>query len=102
LLEPARVESTLGHEAPEGFVVLRGSDLRRERPPPAFPLGIIQRLDDWGESMTLDKVNIYNRDRQGQIRLHQERVRMDVIFPYRLARSSRGFTLYERVGDGNG
>ncbi len=58
----------------------------------AFPLGVIQLMDDWGEDLTLDKVNIYS---DANIRIPKDRVRRSVIFPYRLTRSSRGFSYYE-------
>jgi len=60
----------------------------------AFPLGIIQLMDDWGESLTFEQLNIYTDER---IRLGQERIRKSVILPYRLTRSSKSFSLYERV-----
>jgi len=62
----------------------------------AFPLGIIQLMDDWGESLTFEQLNIYTDER---IRLGQERVRKGVILPYRLTRSSKSFSLYERVAE---
>lgn len=58
----------------------------------AFPLGIIQLMDDWGEGLTFDKVNGYSDE---SIRIPKDRVRRGVIFPYRLTRSSRGFSFYE-------
>jgi hypothetical protein len=58
----------------------------------AFPLGILQVMDDFGSSMTFDHANVYS-DRG--IKLGKERVLHHVIFPYRLASSSRGYTLYE-------
>lgn len=58
----------------------------------AFPLGIIQLMDDWGAELTFDKVNVYADTR---IAMPKDRVRRSVIFPYRLARSSRGFSFYE-------
>ncbi|MCX7841127.1 MAG: hypothetical protein N2559_16950 [Anaerolineae bacterium] len=58
----------------------------------AFPLGIIQLMDDWGAELTFDKVNVYAHTR---IAMFKDRVRRSVIFPYRLARSSRGFSFYE-------
>ncbi len=60
----------------------------------AFPLGIIQLMDDWGESLTFEALNIYTDER---IRVGQDRVRKGVILPYRLTRSSKSFSLYERV-----
>ncbi|MGQ9833222.1 MAG: hypothetical protein ACUVRJ_05420 [Candidatus Villigracilaceae bacterium] len=58
----------------------------------AFPLGIIQVMDDWGEELTFAKVNVYSDER---ISIPKDRLRRSVIFPYRLVRSSRGFSYYE-------
>jgi hypothetical protein len=58
----------------------------------AFPLGVIQLMDDWGEDLTFDKVNVYS---DAHIRIPKDRVRRSVIFPYRLTRSSRGFSYFE-------
>lgn len=60
----------------------------------SFPLGIIQLMDDWGESMTFDALNIYTDEK---IRVGEERIRKGVVLPYRLTRSSKSFSLYERV-----
>lgn len=97
LLEPPHLVSIEGYELPSGFVELIGPDLMHVARPDAFPLGVIQRLDDWGDSLTFAKADIYNRDAKAKISLGSDRVRMDVILPYRLAHSSRGYTLYERI-----
>lgn len=65
--------------------------------PAAFNLnGMLQVLDDCGPRMTFEHADIYSgkylyagRD-TGRVLHH-------VVLPYRVARSSRGFTLYERV-----
>jgi hypothetical protein len=59
---------------------------------PAFPLGVIQLMDDWGEALTFEKVNVYS---DAKITIPKDRVRRSVVFPYRLSRSSRGFSYYE-------
>jgi hypothetical protein len=64
--------------------------------PATFPLGVIQVLDDWGPTLTFAKANIYEDDREGKIELGKDRIRRSVVLPYRLSRSSRSFTLYER------
>jgi hypothetical protein len=56
--------------------------------------GTLQMLDDCGEAMTFEHANIYSEKR---IRLGVERVLRHVVLPYRLARSSRGYSLYERL-----
>jgi hypothetical protein len=60
--------------------------------PDAFPLGVIQLMDDWGEALTFEKVNVYS---DVEITIPKDRVRRSVVFPYRLTRSSRGFSYYE-------
>lgn len=60
--------------------------------PAIFPLGVIQLMDDWGEALTFEKVNIYSSE---SIKIPKDRVRRNVVFPYRLVRSSRGFSYYE-------
>lgn len=60
------------------------------------PRGIIQQVDDCGPRMTFAHANIYNEKRlstgsaTGRIFHH-------IVLPYRLARSSRNYSLYERI-----
>lgn len=86
-------------ELPSDFVSLDGVYLQGNAPrgslSAAFVAGVVQVMDDWGDSLTLDKVNIYTDE---DIVLGRDRVRKGVVLPYRVARSSRGFTLYERIG----
>ncbi|HLY30930.1 MAG TPA: hypothetical protein VKQ36_07870 [Ktedonobacterales bacterium] len=56
--------------------------------------GTLQMLDDCGPTMTFDHADIYSTKR---ITLGKERVLRHVVLPYRLARSSRGYSFYERV-----
>ena len=49
--------------------------------------------DDCGDNLSFDEVNIYSNK---SLRLGTHRVLHTVILPYRMARSSRGYTLYER------
>ncbi len=58
----------------------------------AFPLGVIQLMDDWGDALTFEKVDVYS---DAKITIPKDRVRHSIVFPYRLARSSRGFSYYE-------
>jgi len=44
--------------------------------------------------MTFDHADIYSAKR---ITLGKERILRHVVLPYRLARSSRGYSLYERI-----
>ena len=80
-----------GDEPPEGFISLQGMTLNAVPLPETFPLGLLQRVDEWGESMTFERANIYT---DAKIRVGKERLRMDVIIPYQMERSGRGFTLY--------
>ncbi len=59
---------------------------------PTFPLGVIQLMDDWGEALTFEKVDVYS---DAKITIPKDRVRRSVVFPYRLTRSSRGFSYFE-------
>jgi hypothetical protein len=60
----------------------------------AFPLGTLQMVDDWGERMTFERINIYSDKR---ITTGTHRVFHHVVLPHQPIRSSRGFTLYERT-----
>jgi hypothetical protein len=62
-----------------------------------FPLGMLQMLDDCGHSLTFDKANIYDQSRGSQIRAGKDRIFHHVVLPYRLARSSKSYSLYERI-----
>lgn len=86
-----------GDEPPSDFVHLVGLNLSGVASGRQFPLGTLQRIDEWGETLTFDKMNIYNRDSRAKIELGKDRVRMDVVLPYRQTRASRGYTLYERM-----
>jgi len=56
--------------------------------------GTLQMLDDCGPKMTFDHVDIYSGKR---ITLGKERILRHIVIPYQLTRSSRGFSLYERI-----
>ena len=60
----------------------------------SFPLGLLQMVDDCGESLTFDQANVFN---DAPIKVGKDRVFHHVVLPYRLVRSSKGFTLYERI-----
>ena len=55
--------------------------------------GTLQMLDDCGPQMTFDHADIYSGKR---ITLGKERILRHIVLPYRLARSSRGYSLYQR------
>lgn len=56
--------------------------------------GILQMLDDCGSSMTFDRANIYH---EAKIVMHKDRVLRHVVLPYRLLRSSRSYSWYQRI-----
>ncbi len=56
--------------------------------------GIIQQLDDCDPTLTFEKVDIYSNK---SIKLGQERVLRHIVLPYRLVRSSKSFSYYERI-----
>lgn len=56
--------------------------------------GTMQILDDCDQSLTFEQVDIYSGKR---ITLGKERILRHIILPYRLTRSSRGFSLYEHI-----
>lgn len=96
LLEPAIVTHDPIDAPPGGFVPLEGPDLTREPQLGPFPLGIIQRLDEWGPEITYDRLDIYQRDTKAKIRPGRDRIKMDIPFPYVLVTAGRGYALYRR------
>ena len=54
----------------------------------------LQMLDDCGADMDFDQADIYSKKR---ITLGRERVLRHIALPYELTRSSRGYSLYERI-----
>jgi hypothetical protein len=60
------------------------------------PQGIIQQLDDCGPRMTFEHADIYSGKsiRSGAA---TGRLVRHIVFPYRLKRSSKSYTLYERL-----
>jgi len=56
--------------------------------------GIEQTLDDWSPEMLFNQVNTFS---SSPLVLGRERLRQRVILPYAIARSSHGFTLYQKV-----
>lgn len=93
LLAPPEMLETQGTQPPAGFTALVAWDQEGEKDANhlSFPLGCIQRLDDWGPDLTFEKANIYTG---AKIQLGRERVRFDVVLPYRLVRAGRGFAVY--------
>lgn len=56
--------------------------------------GILQVLDDCGPKMRLEHANIYSGKR---ISMGKQRVLHHIVLPYKLAQSSRGYSLYTRI-----
>lgn len=96
-LPPARREAAL----PAGFILLDGTYITEEgvkgEPDSSFPLGLIQMMDDWGPSLTYAKVNVYDPASIKRPGKGEDRVRKGIVLPYRLVRSSRSFSYYERI-----
>lgn len=88
LLDPPVVcEATALMEA-QGWIVLTEDQTRFDAG------GTLQMLDDCGDTMTFEHANIYSSKR---IVVGKERVLRHIVLPYRLARSSRGYSLYRRI-----
>lgn len=81
-------------EVPQGFWPFPGADLRRQAPKDRFPLGIVQRVDEWGAELTFDQANSYMAESVPRVAAGRQRV--DVILPYQLAYAGRGLTFYRR------
>jgi hypothetical protein len=56
--------------------------------------GALQLMDDCGPETTFEQVDIYSGK---ALRLGKDRLLRPIILPYRVERSSRGYTLYRRV-----
>ncbi len=56
--------------------------------------GTVQMLDDFGPSITFERADITSDVR---ITLGKDRVQRPIVLPCRLVRSSRGYTLYQRI-----
>ncbi len=63
--------------------------------PDVIPLErVMQQVDDAAEALSFEKANIYTK---AQIRLGTDRLLKPVLLPYRVAKSSRGYTHYVLV-----
>jgi len=56
--------------------------------------GTLQLMDDCAPEVTFDQIDIYSNK---PLRLGKDRLLRSIILPYRVERSSRGYTLYRRV-----
>lgn len=59
--------------------------------------GTLHQLDDCSPQMTFDHANIYSGK---GIKLGKERILHHVVLPYRLVRSSKSYSYYERIESG--
>lgn len=78
---------------------LPGNFVEATADPMVFALnGTLQVLDDCASTLTFAKANIYNRESRDKIKMGKERVTRHIVLPnYRLTRSSKSFSLYERT-----
>ena len=85
-------------DLPEGFVSMDGIYVQGTQVagqvPKHFLTGVVQMVDDWGESLTFAKVSIYTDEK---IKMGKDRIRRGIVLPYRLVKSSKGFSYYERI-----
>ena len=86
LQAPPRPTDTL----PESFIPLSDTGLGRQSDV-TFRVGLVQRLDDWGPSLTWEKLNIYS---EAKIRPGKDRIAILVSLPYHMDRAGRGFSVY--------
>lgn len=87
IAQPEAVDDGAVAEA-EGWVTLTSDQT-------SFNLGgTLQLLDDCGPKLTFDQVEIYSGKRMS---LGKDRILRHIVLPYRLTRSSRSFSLYERI-----
>ncbi len=56
--------------------------------------GLLQPLDDCGPSLSFERASVYSKER---VTVGKERVIRHIVLPYRLVRSSKSFSLYERI-----
>lgn len=59
-----------------------------------FPLGTLQLVDDWGETLTFEKASSLT-DASIILGDKADRTRYSLVIPYHFRQAGRGFTLYE-------
>jgi hypothetical protein len=80
---------------PEYFADLPGEYFNFVEPTQQFYIGgTLQLLDDCSSELTFEKANIYNGK---NLRMGKDRILRSIVLPYRVQKSSRSFTLYERT-----
>lgn len=87
----------VAEKLPEAFILMDGAfyqiTQRSGQAPRTFVAGLIQMMDDWGDTLTFEKVNIYTDEKISD----KDRMRKSIVLPYRRIRSSKGFSYYERA-----
>ncbi len=86
IMEPPRQQEHLV----EGFF----TELTAEGLQQFHPDGTMQVLDDCSKTLTFQRVNIYSSER---ITVGKERILRHIVLPYRLLRSSRSYSWYQRI-----
>jgi hypothetical protein len=86
IMEPPRQQE---HLAEGLFTELTAEGLQQFHPD-----GTMQVLDDCGKTLTFQRANIYSSER---ITVGKERILRHVVLPYRLKRSSRSYSWYQRI-----
>ncbi|MFW5941892.1 MAG: hypothetical protein ACOCXI_08830 [Chloroflexota bacterium] len=91
-----------------GFVQPLGSPVSRdnddgflrltEEPTEIDPRGIVQQLDDCGHRMTFEHADIYSGKRVAS-GSSTGRIVRHIVLPFRLSKSSKSYTMYERIGE---
>jgi len=59
---------------------------------------VMTQLDDTSPELTFTQANVYSSGAGSSVKLGKDRLLRHVVLPYRLVRSSRGYSYYERVG----
>jgi len=86
IMEPPRQQEHLPEDL---FTELTAEGLQQFHPD-----GTLQVLDDCGKSLTFERANIYSSER---ITVGKERILRHIVLPYRLKRSSRSYSWYQRI-----
>lgn len=96
-LPPLREETAL----PDNFIQLAQPivDDEGELVADTFSLGLMQVVDEWGPSLTYEKINVFEDSSIHRPGSGRDRLRYGVVIPYRLRRAGRGYSLYEHNTD---
>lgn len=86
IMEPPHQQESLPEDA---FTELTAEGLQQFHPD-----GTLQVFDDCGKSLTFQRANIYSAER---ITMGKERILRHIVLPYKLRRSSRSYSWYQRI-----